>query len=818
MALTPIRFAYFTGIRRDVLRNARLAGSWDAAGRYSDDWSVQAMTAYVADDGCPAFRATALIDDAQDLSRIRWGIIVDGPGMPNLWGIPTEVADHASTERHRTLDLTALGDEQCYHLTHCRRLGANGQVLADGSMAIRFSVWAPNARSVEVVFGDPESGYIGESGEGVVETFPMARGRDGVWRTDHERSPALRVFSDYDHRPYMFKIANEQGRTVYRTDLYSRCQIGRGHIDPAHLEDGETFSGRRQDLDGTVSCSVVIDPDQVTELFSEDVWPETRWLSEADFWRDEIDPLRPVPTRIEDLVIYELHVGGLGFGRTTDSGEPEPGTLADAIAHLDHLVDLGVNCVELLPMAEFEGWASWGYGTSHYFAVEYSGGGRDQFKHFVRECHRRGIAVILDVVYNHYHHHAERAQWAYDSDAPERNIYYWYEGRPDDYPRAEPPGTGGYIDNLSTGYAPRFWDEMVRKMFISSAVALVTEFHIDGFRVDQTTSIHSYAVIHANGTRADRANIFGAKFLREWTRTLRLIKPDVILIAEDHSDWDAVTEPTDEGGLGFDAVWYADFYHHLIGDGERGPEYSRLITMAGVGDDRPLAMNYFAGALRASSRQKVVYHESHDEAGNARFSGRTMTVAVNRAPLLGRTRPFAEARARVAVALAMLSAGTPMFFMGEEIGATEDYRYDDFVYHRDDFRGARSSAGAFLFRYYQDLIRLRRSHPALRSRELQLVHVHDDNRILAFLRTDGNEDVLVLATLTNHPWSSGYQLQHPAIVSGRWREIFNSDATIYGGDNVGNLGAAVLSHHHDFSAVLPSNGVVAFRRVLSSEH
>jgi 1,4-alpha-glucan branching enzyme len=354
---------------------------------------------------------------------------------------------------------------------------------------------------------------------------------------------------------------------------------------------------------------------------------------------------------------------------------------------------------------------------------------------------------------------------------------------------------------------------MVRQVFISSAVALVAEFHVDGFRVDQTTSMHSYAVLHGTGAPAEHANIFGAKFLREWTRTLRLLKPEVLLMAEDHSNWDAVTEPADEGGLGFDAVWYADFYHHLVGDGERGSEYARLVNTAGYGDDRPLAMGYFGGSLRGTSKRKVVYSESHDEAGNARLSGRTLTVAVNRAPLVGETRRCAEARGRTAVALAMLSAGTPMFFMGEEIGATEDYRYDDFVYHRDDFAAARSGAGRSLFRYYQDLIKLRRTCSALRSRQLEIVHVHDENRMLAFLRTDGSEDLLVLATLANTAWSSGYRIDHPALAESRWREIFNSDAAIYGGDNVGNLGAEIPSQNHQLSAVVASNAVVVFRRL-----
>ena len=92
---------------------------------------------------------------------------------------------------------------------------------------------------------------------------------------------------------------------------------------------------------------------------------------------------------------------------------------------------------------------------------------------FVGEAvHQRGMAVFVDVAYNHYVHNGERAQWHYDSDEEEHNIYYWYEGKPSDYKAAD----GGYVDNVSSGYAPRYHEEMVRKLFISSAVALVTDF------------------------------------------------------------------------------------------------------------------------------------------------------------------------------------------------------------------------------------------------------------------------------------------------------------------------------------------------------
>lgn len=833
MALIPVNFEYRTGLRRAFIVNARLAGSWDAAGRPSANWTTVPMAPFVADDGCPAFRATVQLDDVAIGRELRWGVALDLPSQPDRWGIPTEAGDMASAVRERSFTLRAANQTERFYLTHCRRLGAN-KVWAPGAPtpALRFAVWAPNAQRVDAVFGSRDSGYIYPDGTGIDAALPqvaLTNEGDGVWAADGRAIAALADYPAFDHRPYMFRITKENGTVAFRTDLYSRCQIGSGDIDPSQPEQNARWDRTRASLDGTKSCSVIVDPERVVRPFRQvdatgrPVWPETDLLSEDEFWRDEFDPLRPLPTRLADLVIYELHVDGLGAGRNPR------GMLDDALALLPYLSDLGVNAVEVMPLSEYKGFASWGYETSHYFAVEYAGGGRDQFKHFVRACHQRGIAVLMDVVYNHYLPDAERAEWAYDSDAPERNVYYWYEGHPDDYPayeeaaRRDPQATtprhGGYVDNLSTGYAPRYREEMVRKMFISSAAQLVAEFHVDGFRVDQTTSIHAYPVLHADGRPLEAARIYGARFLREWSRTVRLVNPGVFLIAEDHSGWDAVTRSTDDGGLGFDAVWYADYYHHLVGDAQNDASRARLLKYAGYGDDRPLNVTWFAGALAAGGRSRVVYHESHDEAGNSRYedngrtvhSARTIMVAVDGAPLFGPTRAYAEARARVVAAITLLGPGVPMFFMGEEVGASEPYRFDDFLAHREDFAALRNRTGGPMFACYRDLIRLRREHAALRSANIDVVHVHNENRVLAFRRWDVGEDLLVVATLANAGYPGGYRLTGTSLPDGRWRELLNTDAGAYGGGGVGNP-SELDSAGGSIAPRLPGNGVLVLQR------
>lgn len=801
-----VRFVYSTGIPGSRFTNPILWVGWDGDFQPSETGTTLPMRVFGGGLVPQEFSVEVEVPDARVGTTYRWGVRLDGPGGQGVWAIVHEVPNPASRDRYRTLTLRGGDQEERYYLSRTRRLGANKR--ADGRAM--FAVWAPNAEEVRLVFGeagpDRRGGYIADDGTGIArEPIPMTRRDDGVWTVDGDTARYLANFAAIDHQPYMYQIRKKgaaPSEWSYRTDLYSRCQIGKGSVNP----EGAPYSGRWTDLGGSISCSVVVDPDRVTRGFSEPDWPETQWVGVDEFWANEFDPARPLPRRLEDLVIYELHIGGLGFHRKGEDGENAPGTLEDAMALLDYLVDLGVNAIELLPMSEFDTAVHWGYATSHYFGVEFSGGGRDQMKHFVRACHRRGIAVLLDVVYNHYTHSAERAQWMYDTNAHEENMYFWYEGRASDY--GDFP-TGGYVDNMSTAWAPRFWEEEVRSLFASSALALVTEFHFDGFRVDQTTSIHAYNRLHLDGRVVGNANALGGKMLREWTNAVRLVAPQAFLIAEDHSGWDAVTRPTDEGGLGFDSHWYADFYHHLAGDTGRGSDFANLLTSAARQSGGSLAMSLFARVLATTNRSTVVYHESHDEAGNSEHSGRTIAIAVNRAPLIGDTRRYAEARSRFAAGMTLLSAGIPMFFMGEEVGFSRDYTYDGFVNQKEDFLGMREGVGAGLFAFYRALIRLRLdpTHPELRDGGLEVLHVNDEGRTIAFLRRLGERATVVVATLSDSGYPQ-YDLDHPAFAGRSWVEVLTSDESAFGGWGTTNGSVPLTVHGSRLTVALPRAGFV----------
>jgi len=816
MARITVNFTFHSGVRRQLFRNVRLSGSWDVTGQFSNQWTEVPMVASRAETGCDAFNADASFDAIQTGSSFQWGVVADVAGAPNTWVVVTEVPDENSSQRYRSFTLAAGETQQDYWFATGRRFGAQKCVSPGSAIpGIRFAVWAPHATNVEVVFAPfditvgTSTGYIADDGTGIdlaAAVVPLISKGDGIWESDIATTPALANFDGYMNRLYMYRITNEQGTKTYKVDIFSRNQVGRGGTNPG----GAHYGGSYLNLDGIVSCSVVSDPDQVTQDFNDTGIEKQTLIPEEEFWASEYTAGRIPPQDIDDLTIYELHVGSLGFPSTTS------GTFADAMEFVDKLTDLGVNAVELLPVLEFDGDLQWGYGTSLFYCLQTSAGGGNQLKHFVRACHQRGIAVILDVVYNHFAtSDNERSEWGYDSDpavAPQDNVWFWYQGQPANYP-GNP--SGGYVNNGSTGYTPRFFEENVRHMFTSSAAALLDDFHLDGLRVDLTDAIHQNNTLNADGSVVASANNYGIKFLRELARTVKMVNPSAFLIAEDHTGWPAMTQSLDQGGVGFDAVWYADFYHHLIGDGNYGDNYAKLLKNAGYGTTAPLNMDFFTGALLATQYNKIVYHENHDEAGNDSNTERTVVTAVNHAPLIGATRTCAEARSRVVFGLSALSAGTPMFLMGEEIGAAKYFLYDTFAQNKEDLIGQRTSEGRFLFRFYQDLIRLVTTTAAARSSTLDVIYRHNDNRVIAFTRSAPGQQLLILASLNDAPFDQGYVIGTDSwrLHAGGWREVFNSDAAIYGGDNVGNSGATVQVNSGEINAVIPARGFVVFEKV-----
>jgi len=235
-----------------------------------------------------------------------------------------------------------------------------------------------------------------------------------------------------------------------------------------------------------------------------------------------------------------------------------------------------------------------------------------------------------------------------------------------------------------------------------------------------------------------------------------------------------------------------------------------LLRRAGVGGSEPLQTKWFPGTLCGSRYDQVIFHESHDEAGNSSGPARIMVTPVNGASLVGATRIATQARTHMRSGLSLLSAGTPMFFMGEEIGAQKSYRYNNFISNREDILGERVGNGKLLFRFYQDLITVSRRLRSVRGHNIDILHQSNPNRIIAFKRWSGDEEIIAVGSLNSIPFSNGYVIEKDllAIPNAAWKEVFNSDAAIYGGQNMGNRGAVIPSNHGRIDVVIPASGFV----------
>ena len=469
-------------------------------------------------------------------------------------------------------------------------------------------------------------------------------------------------------------------------------------------------------------------------------------------------------TAFEDYVIYELHVGTF----------TSQGTFDAMTGRLDHLKELGVTAIELLPIAQFPGDRNWGYDGVYVGAAQNSYGGPIALKRLVDACHARGLAVLLDVVYNHL--------------GPEGN----YLGEYGPY----------FTDRYKTpwGLALNFdgpHSDHVRWFFIHNALQWVDEFHIDGLRIDAVHAIVDHSA---------------EPFLQDLTTAVRecgerLGRP-IYTIAESDLNDPRVISPRDEFGLGFDSQWSDDYHHslHTLLTGERAGYY------AGFGKASDLAAVIKGGYLYTGQHSVfrgrkyglkptttdgskfVVCAQNHDQVGN-RMLGERLSMIVPMEKL------------RLAAAAIVLSPFVPMLFMGEEYGETAPFQY--FTSHSDkdlieavrDGRKAEFEEFAWegeapdphdvetfrrsklnwqllehdehasLWRLYQQLLRLRRDTPALHELDLATLEVDADDEKRVVVTRRGN--VLVAFNFSD-------QEQSVKAPRGGWRAMIDTGAKVDG--------------------------------------
>lgn len=430
-----------------------------------------------------------------------------------------------------------------------------------------------------------------------------------------------------------------------------------------------------------------------------------------------------------ELVVYETHIGSFV------AKEGDPGGLKDVASRLGYLQTLGINAIELMPVMEFAGDYSWGYNPAHVFAVESGYGGPDGLKNFVREAHRHGIAVIVDVVYNHFGP-SDLDLWRFDGwgEDDKGGIYFYQDDR-----SATPWGDT----------RPDYGREEVRRFILDNARMWLDEYHVDGLRFDSTVHIRS-----TNGHTTDLPDGWG---LLQWiTDEVRASHPRAILIAEDLQGDPALTEPT-PGGAGFHAQWDAGFVH---------PVRAALVTP----EDGERSMAEVAGAVAGVGDPwtRVVYTESHDEVANGK--ARVPQEVDPEDP----TGWAAQKRATLGMAVALTSPGIPMLFQGQEFLEDEWFR-DTVPLDWDRARAFRD-----VVRMVRDLVRLRRNldddSSGLVGPHTRLLDVDDEDNVLAFSRsTDEGGDVVVVANFAATPAVGRIAMPYAA----HWRLRFNSDARTY---------------------------------------
>jgi maltooligosyltrehalose trehalohydrolase len=425
---------------------------------------------------------------------------------------------------------------------------------------VTFRVWAPDARSVEIVAAD--------------RRVPLRREARG-FHTVHV--PGL--------------AAGDR----YRFSLDGGVPLP----DPAS----------RSQPEGVHGPSEIVDPG----LFP---WSDGAWRG----------------PRLEDLVLYELHVGTF---------TPE-GTFAAATARLPELADLGVTAIELMPVADFPGMRNWGYDGAALFAPARCYGRPDDLRRLVDAAHRLGLAVHLDVVYNHFGPDGAYAAAFSRRFFSERHRTPWGAGI-----------------NLDGDHAAE-----VREIFTANALHWLREYHVDGLRFD---------AVHAMADESPQ------HFLAELESCVREALPDrpTLLVAEDARNLAHIVRPVSEGGWGLDAVWADDFHHELrrllAGDSD-----GYFADFRGNTEDLAMIVNrgwlfsgqssaYFGG-VRGSDPSGVppprfvLFIQNHDQIGNRAFGER----------LHHQVEP---ATYRAAVALLLGLPQTPLLFMGQEWGASTPFLF-----------------------------------------------------------------------------------------------------------------------------------------------
>jgi 1,4-alpha-glucan branching enzyme len=431
-------------------------------------------------------------------------------------------------------------------------------------------------------------------------------------------------------------------------------------------------------------------------------------------WKNDDKPLPPD----HELVIYELHVGDFS------GGEDDPyarGKYKHVVEKLDYLVELGINCIELMPVKEYPGDHGWGYNPRYFFATESSYGTTAELKALIDECHGRGIRVLMDGIYNHSESESPLTQIDHD---------YWYHHAPKD-----PDNNWGpefnyefYDEKFETYPARRFIGDVVRFW--------IEEYHTDGIRYDAARQLGNYDFMHW--------------VVQEAKKTAGM-KP-FYNIAEHIPQNPAITNA--DGPM--DGAWHENFYSAMI-DHLCNEQFDLERLKSALDAKR----EGYQGATNV-----VNYLTNHDH-------NHLMYELGER----GILEEAAFKRAKLGSALLMTAMGVPMIWMGEEFA---EYKPKSPEQNKIDWTLLGNDRNKGLHDYYQSLIFLRKNNHALYTENIEFFYEHPDDRVLAYTRwNDEGSRIVVIANLSGN-FLKDYTIPHiPA--DGIWHDwVSNYDVEVSG--------------------------------------
>jgi 1,4-alpha-glucan branching enzyme len=461
-----------------------------------------------------------------------------------------------------------------------------------------------------------------------------------------------------------------------------------------------------------------------------------------------VDPVFSMPAFTEPtfntMVIYEMHIGTFND------------TFAGAVQKLDYLKDLGINAVEVLPITQNPLFSDhtppdhdWGYDPVQLFAVKSTYGTPQEFKEFVKQCHQRQIAVIVDVVYNHL---------------VENNLLKGFGG----FTRPEIPGGiflyGG--DRVNTGFGPRpdYGRPQVRQYIKDNALLLLRDYGVDGLRFDDAIDIRTFGP-------GRTANDEGAELLQDINSSYRNTdpkQPGKITIAEDLQGSGDVTVQTGPIGLEFNSQWDDTMVNVMRDVVTKVNDSNRNLSAVRDALQKKMASDVFT---------RVVYTENHDQVGHPPGQNRLPTLI----DMNDHESVFAKKRSTLAAAIMPTSPGIPMIFQGQEMLETRDFGFRTPT--PVDFNRAADPKFRGIVQMYRDLVALRRNLAGktggLTGQNLNVFHLDDGNKTLAYHRWEhggAGDDVVVVANFSNVPLPT-LNVGFPS--GGQWHVRFNSGAKLY---------------------------------------